>query len=61
MGGQIVDATVAAAPKQRKTEAERADLKVGRVPDAYRAQQADLAQRAAIPAERSSGRRPSRP
>ena len=32
MGGQIVDATVVAAPKQRNTEAEKAELKAGRVP-----------------------------
>ncbi|WP_246697032.1 transposase [Methylobacterium planeticum] len=45
MGGQIVDATVVAAPKQRNTEAEKADLKAGRVPDAWRAQPARLAQK----------------
>lgn len=45
MGGQIVDATVVAAPKQRNTEAEKADLKVGRVPDAWKAKPAKLAQK----------------
>ena len=45
MGGQIVDATVVAAPKQRNTEAEKADLKAGRVPDAWKAQPAKLAQK----------------
>ena len=45
MGGQIIDATVVAAPKQRNTEAEKADLKAGRVPDAWRAQPARLAQK----------------
>ena len=45
MGGQIVDATVVAAPKQRNTEAEKAELKAGRVPDAWRAQPARLAQK----------------
>jgi IS5 family transposase len=27
MGGQIVDATIVAAPKQRNTDAEKADIK----------------------------------
>lgn len=45
MGGQIVDATVVAAPKQRNTEAEKAVLKAGRVPDAWRTQPAKLAQK----------------
>lgn len=45
MGGQIVDATVVAAPKQRNTEAEKADLKAGRVPDAWVAKPAKLAQK----------------
>ena len=29
MGGQIVDATIVATPKQRNTEAERAAIKAG--------------------------------
>jgi IS5 family transposase len=45
MGGQIVDATVVAAPKQRNTEAEKVDLKAGRVPDAWKAKPAKLAQK----------------
>jgi transposase, IS5 family len=45
MGGQIVDATVMAAPKQRNTEAEKADLKASRVPDAWKAKPAKLAQK----------------
>src|SRR4051812_9612610 len=45
MGGQIVDATVVAAPKQRNTEAEKADLKAGRVPDAWAVKPAKLAQK----------------
>lgn len=45
MGGQIIDATVVAAPKQRNTEAEKADLKAGRVPDAWRAKPMKLAQK----------------
>jgi hypothetical protein len=41
MGGQIVDATVVAAPKQRNTEADKAALKAGRVPDAWKAKPAE--------------------
>ena len=33
MGGQIVDATIVAAPKQRNTDAEKADIKAGKVPE----------------------------
>ncbi len=36
MGGQIVDATVVAAPKQRNTDAEKATIKRGEVPQAWR-------------------------
>jgi hypothetical protein len=32
MGGQIVDATIMAAPRQHNTETERAALKAGQVP-----------------------------
>jgi IS5 family transposase len=35
MGGQIVDATVVAAPKQRNTEDEKRALKEGRTPEAW--------------------------
>lgn len=45
MGGQIVDATVVAASKQRNTEAEKADLKAGRVPVEWTAKPARLAQK----------------
>lgn len=45
MGGQIVDATVVAAPRQRNTEAEKAELRAGRVPDAWKSQPAKLAQK----------------
>jgi IS5 family transposase len=41
MGGQIVDAIVVAAPNQRNTEAEKADLEAGRVPDAWKAKPAE--------------------
>ena len=36
MGGQIVDATVVAAPKQRNTDGEKAAIKRGEVPQAWR-------------------------
>jgi IS5 family transposase len=32
MSGQIIDATIVAAPKQRNTEGEKRDLKEGRIP-----------------------------
>lgn len=32
MSGQIVDATLVAAPRQRNTEAEKAEIKAGRIP-----------------------------
>jgi transposase, IS5 family len=45
MGGQIVDATIVAAPKQRNTEAEKADIKAGKVPDAWKEKPAKLRQK----------------
>ena len=36
MGGQIVDSTIVAAPKQRNTEGEKADIKAGRIPEEWR-------------------------
>jgi IS5 family transposase len=33
MGGQIIDATVVPAPKQRNTEAEKATIKAGEIPE----------------------------
>src|SRR6195952_2708687 len=33
MGGQIVDATIVAAPRQRNTAVEKAAIKAGRIPD----------------------------
>ena len=32
MGGQIIDASIVAAPKQRNTEGEKRDIKQGRIP-----------------------------
>jgi hypothetical protein len=45
MGGQIVDAAVIVAPKQRNTEAEKAEIKAGRVPEAWRDKPKKLAQK----------------
>lgn len=33
MGGQIIDATVVPAPKQRNTEDEKAAIKQGKIPE----------------------------
>ena len=35
MGRQIVDASIVAAPKQRNTEAEKAAIKAGRIPEGW--------------------------
>jgi IS5 family transposase len=45
MGGQIVDASIVAAPKQRNTEAEKAAIKAGRVPDGWTERPAKLRQK----------------
>ncbi|RUM95340.1 IS5 family transposase [Pseudaminobacter arsenicus] len=45
MGGQIVDATIVAAPKQRNTDAEKADIKAGKVPDEWKEKPAKLRQK----------------
>ena len=45
MGGQIVDATVVAAPKQRNTDDEKADIKAGTIPDAWKGKPAKLRQK----------------
>lgn len=45
MGGQIIDATVVSAPKQRNTEDEKRALKEGRVPEAWARKPAKLAQK----------------
>jgi IS5 family transposase len=45
MGGQIVDATVVAAPKQRNTDGEKASLRRGEVPQAWRDKPAKLRQK----------------
>jgi len=45
MGGQIVDASIIAAPKQRNSDGEKADLKAGKVPDAWKDKPAKLRQK----------------
>lgn len=45
MSGQIVDASLVAAPKQRNTEAEKAEIKAGRIPEAWQDKPAKLRQK----------------
>jgi IS5 family transposase len=45
MSGQIVDATIVAAPKQRNTIEEKTAIKEGRVPDDWKDKPAKLAQK----------------
>jgi IS5 family transposase len=45
MGGQIIDATIVAAPKQRNTEAEKREIKEGRIPEEWRRNPAKLRQK----------------
>jgi transposase, IS5 family len=42
MGGQIVDASLVAAPKQRNTEDEKKAIKEGRIPEEWKAKLAKL-------------------
>ena len=44
MGGQIVDATIVAAPRQRNGRSDNAIIKSGEVPEAWEAQPAKLRQ-----------------
>ncbi len=45
MGGQIVDATIVAAPKQRNSDAEKTDIKAGKVPEEWKGKPAKLRQK----------------
>jgi len=45
MGGQIVDATIVAAPKQRTSNGEKADIKAGKVPEEWKDNSAKLRQK----------------
>jgi transposase, IS5 family len=45
MGGQIVDASLVAAPKQRNTEEEKQAIKEGRIPEGWTAKPSKLRQK----------------
>jgi transposase, IS5 family len=45
MGGQIIDATIVAAPKQRNTDGEKRTIKEGGIPGDWKAKPAKLAQK----------------
>ena len=45
MSGQIIDASIIAAPRQRNTDAEKAALKEGRIPEAWATKPKKLAQK----------------
>jgi transposase, IS5 family len=45
MTGQIVDATIVAAPKQRNTQEEKIAIREGRIPDEWKEKPAKLAQK----------------
>ena len=45
MGGQIIDATIVAAPKQRNTDGEKREIKEGRVPAEWAKKPAKLRQK----------------
>jgi hypothetical protein len=45
MSGQIIDATIVAAPKQRNTDGEKRDIKDGRIPPGCAAKPAKLRQK----------------
>ena len=53
MSGQIVDATLVQAPRQRNTQAEKADIKAGRVPEDWRPSRPSSGTRTATHAGRS--------
>jgi transposase len=45
MGGQIIDATIVAAPKQRNTDGEKREIKQGRIPAEWAKKPAKLRQK----------------
>src|SRR4249920_1432830 len=45
MGGQMIDASIVEAPRQRNTDAEKEELKAGRIPEDWTAQPAKLRQK----------------
>jgi transposase len=58
MGGQIVDATVVAAPRQRNTNGEKADIKAGKIPDDWKTRPRNCGRRTVTPGGQSSSRWP---
>ena len=60
MAGQIVDASLVAAAKQRNTEDEKADIKAGLSPRHGKRSRRSCGRRIAMPAGPSSSARPSR-
>ena len=60
MSGQLVDASIVAAPKQRTTQAEKQAIREGRVPENWKTSRPSSARRIAMPAGRSRRPRPSR-
>ena len=45
MGGQIIDAALVVAPRQRNREGEKAEIKAGRVPQSWKSKPKKLAQK----------------
>lgn len=45
MGGQIIDASLVAAPKQRNSDGEKAEIKAGRIPEDWQGKPAKLRQK----------------
>jgi transposase, IS5 family len=45
MGGQIIDASIVAAPKQRNSEGEKAEIRAGRIPADWKDKPAKLRQK----------------
>jgi transposase, IS5 family len=45
MGGQIIDASIVPAPRQRNRDDEKRDIKQGRIPEAWQGKPAKLAQK----------------
>jgi len=61
MSGQIIDASIVAAPKQRNTDGEKHDIKEGRIPPGWANKPAKLRQKDRdARAGRSNTPRPSR-
>jgi hypothetical protein len=45
MSGQIIDASIVAASKQRNSDGEKRDIKAGRIPEVWKDNPAKLAQK----------------